>query len=91
MKKSSKYAGISSDSDDDFQTPRKKDFNYSSKLNKIASDVDSIKHDLQEVFKVTKNTQLPSLGLKRSLHDAFICNICRKSPLRAPIIFARCC
>ena len=25
------------------------------------------------------------------LHDSFICNICRKSPMRPPIIYARCC
>ena len=89
MKKYLRYIDISSDSDDDFQPMQKKKYS-ASKLDKIASDVDSIKQDLQDVFKVTKDTQCP-LGLKKILHDTFICHICRKSPMRPPVIYARCC
>ena len=43
-----------------------------------------------EVFELTSVMQIP-LGLRRLLYDTFRCSICRSTPMKAPITFARCC
>lgn len=57
------------------------------KLDRIVVTVDSIKNGLEAVFKITKDTKC----LKKTLKDTFKCNICTKSPMRPPVIFARYC
>lgn len=59
------------------------------KVDTLVSDIDTIKGQLQQVFKVTKCTEVP-LSLKQSIHSTFQCKICR-SIMTPPVIFSKCC
>ena len=65
-----------------------------SKRSKILDDlvvsVKGIRHDLNAVLALSKDTKLPP-GLYAQLKDTFKCRICHSTPMSPPIIFSRCC
>ena len=60
------------------------------KLQRIQDDIKEIKMELSKVFLLTITMQVP-IGLRRLLCDTFRCGICHSTPIKPPIIFARCC
>ena len=82
----------SSDSDSEIipLVKRKRTSMDSIKLQRIQDDIKEIKVELSKVFLLTSTMQVP-IGLRRLLYDTFRCGICRSTPMKPPIIFARCC
>ena len=82
----------SSDSDSEIipLVKRKRISMDSIKLQRIQDDIKEIKVELSKVFLLTSTMQVP-IGLRRLLYDTFRCGICRSTPMKPPIIFARCC
>ena len=78
-----------SDGDDDFEPPSKRHCG-GSKM--ILKEICGIKENLASFFKLSANTKtkLPP-GLLKQLHETFKCHICSNTPMKPPIIFARCC
>ena len=60
------------------------------KLQRIQDDIREVKGELSKVFLLTSTMQVP-IALRRLLYDTFRCSICRATPMKPPIIFARCC
>ena len=60
------------------------------KLQRIQDDIKEMEVELSKVFLLTSTMQVP-IGLRRLLYDTFQCGICRSTPMKPPIIFARCC
>ena len=58
----------------------------------ILKEICGIKENLASFFKLSANTKtkLPT-GLLKQLHETFKCHICSNTPMKPPIIFARCC
>ena len=75
------------ESEDDFEPPRKK---RHSESGCIVSEIRDMRKDLQSLFEISKSLKLP-LGLHKQLQDAFRCSICCCSPIKPPVIFGRCC
>ena len=59
------------------------------KVDLLKNNIEDIKDQLKEVFKVTKHSMVP-LSMKRSFEMTFQCKICR-SLMTPPIIFSKCC
>ena len=56
---------------------------------RILMEVNTIKEQLDEVFKITPETKVP-LSLCKAIQDSFKCKSCR-SVMVPPVIFAKCC
>ena len=82
----------SSDSESDIVplVKRKRISLDSIKLQTIQDDIKEIREELSKVFLLTSAMQVP-IALRRLLYDTFRCGICRSTPMKPPIIFARCC
>ena len=95
-KRSSTSSGIinisSSDSDSEIipLVKRKRVSMDSIKLQRIQDDIREVKEELSKMFLLTSTMQVP-IALRRLLYDTFRCSICRSTPMKPPIIFARCC
>lgn len=78
-----------SDDDDDFEPPSKR---YSSDSKAILKEIHDIKEQMASYFQLSANmkTKIPP-GLFKQLHETFKCHICSNTPMKPPIIFARCC
>ena len=74
-----------SESDDDLEPLHKKGKQFH--LGELVAEVKDMQQYLQFLFRIT---DLP-VGLHRLLHDTFMCHICRATPIKPPVIFARCC
>ena len=59
------------------------------KVDSVLNELGSLQVQLKEVFKVTKNSNIP-LAMKKSIETTFQCKICRNL-MTPPIIFSKCC
>ncbi len=80
------------DDSNDFQPTVKQVRSHSSESRKVLSEIKEVRKDLQSFLKLSSHmkTKLPP-GLFQQLYDTFKCHICQASPMKPPIIFARCC
>ena len=62
----------------------------SKQLDDLVLTVKGIRHDLNAVLALSKDTKLPP-GLYAKLKDTFKCHICHSTPISPPVIFTRCC
>ncbi len=88
----------SSSSDDEFfmATQKKRKLSChdsaagSSSLKDIANSVFEVKESLHKLFKVSDQMHIP-IAIRSTLNDTFKCVICQESPMKPPVIFAKCC
>ena len=59
-------------------------------LNDFSNEMALLHKKIDRVFELTKDTPVP-LGLRGLLQDTLKCNICHISPMKPPIILAKCC
>ena len=59
-------------------------------LNDFSDEIALLHKKIDRVFELTKDTPVP-LGLRGLLQDTLKCKICHISPMRPPIILAKCC
>lgn len=64
--------------------------NCAEALGDLADDVNLLSKKVDKVFELTKDTPIP-LGLRCLLSDCLKCKICHQSPMKPPIILAKCC
>ena len=83
---SRKVFAISSVSDE----PPAKKSRHNPQGEDLGDKLDSIDFKLSKILAVAPHQKLP-LGLTTVLLNTFECSICKRSPLRRPPIFARCC
>ena len=58
--------------------------------NDLRDEMSVLHGKLDKVFTLTQDSAIPA-GLRILLHDALKCKICHSTPLKPPIIFAKCC
>ena len=61
----------------------------SEKIETIVVELDDIRFQMKDAFKLTKKSNIP-VGLHKSIIEAFQCKICRNL-ISPPIILAKCC
>ena len=59
-------------------------------LEGIREELGSLQDKMDKLFTVTKDMPIPP-GLRILLTDAMKCKICLQSPVKPPIILAKCC
>ena len=80
---------ISDDSDEDF-TPKKTRGGNHGDIQMVNSQINEVKSMVSDILKVNQTLSLP-LGVVKLLRDAFICKICLSTPMKPPVIAAKCC
>ena len=91
-KKTSNSAGVSIDSDGDFQPPqqKKRKDELEVKIDHMRHEMEEIKDVLYDMMHLDRETKIP-LSLRRIIRDAFKCKICLSVPINAPVIMTKCC
>ena len=56
----------------------------------LADDVPMLTRKIDRIFELTKDTPVP-LSLRGLLTNTLKCKICHQSPMKPPIIMAKCC
>lgn len=56
----------------------------------LIHEVQGIKSSLVDVLSLTNDSDIP-LGFKHAIRDAFQCIICKRVPLKPPVIISKCC
>ena len=59
-------------------------------LNNFSDEIALLHQKIDRVFELTKDTPV-FLGLRGLLQDTLKCKICHISPMRPPIVLAKCC
>ncbi len=59
-------------------------------LDGIRHEIGALQGKMDKLFTITKDMPIPA-GLKLLLHDALKWKICHATPVKPPIIFAKCC
>ena len=59
-------------------------------VGELADDVALLTRKIDRIFELTKDTPIP-LSLRGLLTDSLKCKICHLSPMKPPIIMAKCC
>ena len=81
-----------SDEDDDVSDPRPKRLLKTDRWTKLMDKVDAIGNDIEDMKSFTKDskTNLP-IKLQNDIREVFKCSICHGTPLKPPVIVAKCC
>ena len=85
VRKKSRRSVSSIEDHDDHQS-----CNCADVLNDFSDEMALLHKKIDRVFELTKNTPVP-LGLRGLLQDTLKCKICHISPMKPPIILAKCC
>lgn len=80
---------VSDDSDEDY-IPKKPRVLGQGDIQILNSEIREIKSMVSDIVEVNQILSLP-LGVAKLLRDAFMCKICRVTPMKPPVIATKCC
>lgn len=73
--------------EEDESDPRQKD-----RWGNLIENINAIENDIRDIKTYAKDSKTDlSLRLQRDIQDTFKCSICHSTPLKPPVIIAKCC
>lgn len=85
---------IDDEDDDDFQSvcigKKGKHVMSTRRLEELGESLSDLHDKIDKFFTLSADSKIP-LSLKKLLKESFSCKVCRESPMKPPIYFAKCC